>query len=123
MIAASVRWLLWMTQLQDIVSTGKMLNWPVEYLNIFSQYLSFSIIYYASILNPTFQLDYWNLYCTLKILKYSAGQFNILPPVLTLSGSCVIHSSHLTEAAIMEITYFLLTPPVKSHVSGQYREF
>ena len=85
--------------------------------------IPFNVIYYTSILNSTFQLDYWNLYCTLKILKYSAGQFNILPPVLNLSGSCVIHSSHLTEAAIMEITYFFLTPPVKSHVLGQYREF
>ena len=85
--------------------------------------VKFNVIYYASILNPTFQLDYWNLYCTLKILKYSAGQFNILPYQLTMSGSCVNHSSYQAEAEIMGITYFLLPPPDNSHVSGRYREF
>ena len=40
-----------------------------------------------------------------------------------MSGSCVNHSSHQTEAEIMGITYFLLPPPDNSHVLGRYRKF
>ena len=40
-----------------------------------------------------------------------------------MTGSCVNHSSHQTEAEIMGITYFLLPPSDNSHILGRYREF
>ena len=62
-------------------------------------------IYYASILNPTFQLDYWNLYAPLKISKCSAGWFKILNAPLDDSR---ILNAPLDDSNIFEaVTYKL----------------
>ena len=62
-------------------------------------------IYYASILNPTSQLDCWNLYAPLKISKCSAGWFKILNAPLDDSR---ILNAPLDDSNIFEaVTYKL----------------